>query len=170
MLPLITPSEVADYLRVDVEIVEQAIREGKLAAFRLGDQYRTTWDAVQAYLRVSATVEDLVPAVAQPVIAPLDMASRSSRTGSTPGGGKYWRIGELLTNQRDSRVTFSFDKIEQEIGRELPRSAREHRAWWANTATSHPHAQSWLSNGWRVVAVNFTREEVTFERSGPDRI
>jgi excisionase family DNA binding protein len=165
MQPLITLNEAAEYLRVDTAIVEQAAREGHLLAYRIGDQYRTTWDAVQAYLRANATAPDPSRDGLQGTAYPLATPTRSSSPG-----GKYWRIGELLSGERESQVTYRFAKLEQEMGRELPRSAREHRAWWSNTQTSHPHAQSWLARGWRVAAVNLHGEEVTFERRPISRV
>jgi excisionase family DNA binding protein len=159
MQPLITLDEVAEYLRVETAVVERAAQEGQLLAYRIAHQYRTTWDAVQAYLRANATAPDSgAGGVAR-------TANPSAYPGSSPPpGGKYWRIGELLAGEREPRVTYSFARLQQEMGRDLPRSAREHRAWWSNATTSHPHAQSWLSRGWRVVAVDLAREEVTFEQ------
>jgi hypothetical protein len=45
----------------------------------------------------------------------------------------------------------------------LPDSAREHRAFWANT-TSHSIALSWLSVGYKTVDVNLSSELVVFEK------
>ena len=61
--------------------------------------------------------------------------------------GKYQRLGEYLTAQKGDYCTLPFIKIEEIIGGSLPRSARNHRAWWANDET-HPQAQSWLRAGW----------------------
>jgi excisionase family DNA binding protein len=156
---LITLDEVAEYLRVETAVVERAAQEGQLLAYRIGAQYRTTWDAVQAYLRANATAPDSGRGGVSRTPNPV-----AYRTASSPPGGKYWRIGELLAGEREPCVTYSIARLEQEIGRKLPRSAREYRAWWSNATTSHPHAQSWLSRGWRVVAVDLAREEVTFEQ------
>ena len=60
---------------------------------------------------------------------------------------KYQRLGEYLTEQQDDCCTLPFITIEEIIGGSLPRSARTHRAWWANDET-HPQAQSWMRAGW----------------------
>jgi excisionase family DNA binding protein len=164
MQNLITLDEVAEYLRVETAVVERVAQEGQLLAYRIGDQYRTTWDAVQAYLRANATAPDSGRGGVSRTANPL-----AYHAASSPPGGKYWRIGELLAGEREPCVTYSFAMLEQEIGRKLPRSAREHRAWWSNATTSHPHAQSWLSRGWRVVGVDLIREEVTFEQRPTSR-
>jgi excisionase family DNA binding protein len=49
--PLATISEVAAYLRVSTKTVRRAIRDGKLPAYKAGDQYRIDWRDVGAYLR-----------------------------------------------------------------------------------------------------------------------
>ena len=46
--------------------------------------------------------------------------------------GKYQRLGEYLTAQKGDCCTLPFIKIEEIIGGSLPRSARNHREWWAN--------------------------------------
>ena len=48
---------------------------------------------------------------------------------------KYQRLGEYLTEQQGDCCTLPFVKIEEIIGGSLPRSARNHRAWWANDET-----------------------------------
>ena len=60
---------------------------------------------------------------------------------------KYQRLGEYLTEQQGDCCTLPFIKIEEIVGGSLPRSARNHRAWWANDET-HPQAQSWMRAGW----------------------
>jgi excisionase family DNA binding protein len=157
--PLATTQEVADYLRVEPAMIERLVREGQLGAYCVGDEYRFVWEAVEAYLAAHTT---------QPDAAWVRRATTvSAARGSGPAAPrtKYWRIANLLAAEREPRIAYSFAKLEQEIGEELPRSARLHRAWWANTTTSHPHAQSWLSRGWRVAGVNLDEETVTFERS-----
>jgi len=158
--PLITLEEAGEYLRVETAVVERAVREGQLLAYRVGEQFRTTWDAVEAYLQANATVPDNAP-------TRIVNAAHSNayRTGLASTRSKYWRIGELLSAQEGPYITYSFATLEREIGRELPPSASHHRAWWSNTSTSHPHAQSWLSRGWRVASVSLADKEVTFERS-----
>ena len=76
---------------------------------------------------------------------------------------KYRRLTELLANSEGKPVSLSFKQIEDIIGFPLPDSAREHRAFLANT-TSHSIALSWLSVGYKTVDVNLSSELVVFEK------
>ena len=76
---------------------------------------------------------------------------------------KYRRLTELLDASHERTVSLTFDEIEKTIGFSLPGSAREHRAFWANT-TTHSIALSWLSIGYKTVDVNMNMETVVFER------
>ncbi|GAA1644532.1 hypothetical protein ACFQY4_11420 [Catellatospora bangladeshensis] len=69
----------------------------------------------------------------------------------------------LAGRPEDTReVRMSFAEIEGLVG-SLPRSAREYRPWWANSALVQ--AQSWLAAGWSIDSVNLTAENVVFVRS-----
>ncbi|MFX8477571.1 hypothetical protein ABTL82_18860, partial [Acinetobacter baumannii] len=58
-----------------------------------------------------------------------------------------------------------FAELERVLGQPLPRSAREHRPWWANERSgSHTQAQAWLEAGWETREVDIARETVTFVR------
>ena len=78
---------------------------------------------------------------------------------------KYQRLGEYLTEQKGDCCTLPFIKIEEIIGGSLPRSARNHRAWWANDET-HPQAQSWMRAGWNSEGPpDFGKGQVRFLRT-----
>ncbi len=62
------------------------------------------------------------------------------------------------------QVDMEFESIERVINAELPRSAYQHRAWWANTP-SHAQANAWVSAGWRVDRVDFDNDTVTLTRN-----
>ena len=48
----------------------------------------------------------------------------------------------------------------------LPRSAREHQAWWANSGHSHTHAiDGWLNIGWKA-RVDLNSQVVVFTKNG----
>ena len=88
---------------------------------------------------------------------------------------KYEPLSQLFAGLAASRqqITLGFDEIERVIGRELPRSARDHRPWWANEATQdsrHVQCKSWLAAGWRVAQVNLESRAVTFERTTANKI
>jgi len=52
---ILTPQEVADYLRVDKETVYRMIRDGRLVALRMGRGYRINKGDFEAFLRSSRT-------------------------------------------------------------------------------------------------------------------
>ena len=76
---------------------------------------------------------------------------------------KYRRLTDVLDQASGAPVKLSFSDIESIIGFKLPASAREHRAFWANT-TTHSIALSWLSVDYKTVEVNLDDEFIVFER------
>ena len=77
--------------------------------------------------------------------------------------GSYQPLRTHLLQAKGERVSLSFNDVERVLGRPLPASAHNHRAWWANHASTH-HARSWLEAGWKVSEVNLTSERVTFRK------
>lgn len=70
--------------------------------------------------------------------------------------------------QTQQSIRLTFLAIEKLLGRELKRSAYEHRAYWGNDRT-HSHAWSWLNVGWRVQGDPRSEKAVNFVRgSEPD--
>ena len=62
-------------------------------------------------------------------------------------------------------ITLSFEQVERILNDKLPRSAYQHRAWWANEKSgSHVHAHAWLDAGWKVDTVNFSAKWVHLVR------
>ena len=61
-------------------------------------------------------------------------------------------------------LRLAFDEIETVLGFALPRSAREHQAWWSNTRIGHTHAAAWLDAGWKTSALDLSGRRVTFLR------
>jgi excisionase family DNA binding protein len=49
-LNLLTPDEVAAFLKVQKSTVYRYIREGKLPAAKIGNQYRVTEDDLEAFV------------------------------------------------------------------------------------------------------------------------
>lgn len=76
---------------------------------------------------------------------------------------KYASLAAHLRSLDANRWTASFDQLEGILGDKLPRSAHQHRAWWANT-DSHVQATAWLEAGWQVESVHPSRQQVTFRR------
>jgi CBS domain-containing protein len=81
--------------------------------------------------------------------------------------GKYSALECWLRDLRpqENRIRVGFQDLEALLSQELPRSAREHRSWWANDSTSHVQALAWLRAGWRVADVDLETQEVTFQKT-----
>ena len=67
-----------------------------------------------------------------------------------------------------THVLLTFRQIERIIGRDLPRSAYVHGAWWSNNYEPHAHveARAWMAAGWRTEAVaeHQPKEQMMFVR------
>lgn len=83
-----------------------------------------------------------------------------------PKESKYAPLADILLSQpgKIDQIKMTFEEIEGIIEGELPSSAYNHRAWWANDSTGHPHAITWLESGWRTSSINMTEKHVTFMR------
>lgn len=78
--------------------------------------------------------------------------------------GKYEPLAAFLNARRESHWPARFDEIEAILGFPLPQSARRHNAWWANDATGHSHARSWLEAGWRTEQIDLEGRKLVFRR------
>jgi predicted transcriptional regulator len=89
-----------------------------------------------------------------------------SVTESARGGGRYAALADWLQSQpgKVDQIPLTFNKIEEIINTDLPASARNHRAWWANDSVGHSHSQLWLDAGWRTTYINLSEGKVTFSR------
>jgi hypothetical protein len=56
----------------------------------------------------------------------------------------------------------TFREVEDILGFSLPKSARDHQAWWSNARQGHSHAAAWLDAGWRTANLDLSGETVTF--------
>lgn len=85
---------------------------------------------------------------------------------TTSGRSKYEGIATFLQTlpSHIQDVALGFDEFESIIESELPRSALEHRSWWANDSSSHIQSRQWLEVGWRASNVNMSQQRVTFTR------
>jgi hypothetical protein len=61
-------------------------------------------------------------------------------------------------------MQMTFQEIERILGKELPRSAFDYRAWWSNDP-SKPQSAAWLNEGWRAVSVSMNARRLTFVRT-----
>ena len=76
---------------------------------------------------------------------------------------RYEALGEFLRQQSNDRVPMTFDDVERIIGEKLPRSASDHREWWANDST-HVNAQVWLTAGFKSEQVDMSGRKLVFAR------
>lgn len=97
------------------------------------------------------------------------------RRGSTEGAAnltlsassRYAPLHEHLAKVPKDTKTYelSFDEITEIMGAPLPKSAYDHRAWWANTE-SHSQALAWISAGWKVDGVDLNGKVINLVRNG----
>jgi hypothetical protein len=59
----------------------------------------------------------------------------------------------------------SFAEIERMLGFRLPKSARQHRAWWSNNPENNVMTQAWLAAGWRTEDVDLENGKLVFRKS-----
>ena len=77
---------------------------------------------------------------------------------------KYDSLGVYLKRQAGDRIPMTFAEIEKIIGAKLPRSAREHRPWWGNSAANHVNAKAWLDAGFESEQVDMAGRKLVFRR------
>lgn len=77
---------------------------------------------------------------------------------------KYEPLREHLARREDVVWAAKLDEVENILGTSLPRSAREHRTWWANSGGSLVHQNAWLDAGWRVERTDLMRDVIVFRR------
>jgi hypothetical protein len=77
---------------------------------------------------------------------------------------KYRGLTEYLDHAIGAQCPMTFKAVEVVLGFPLPKSARRHAAWWANTGGGHVHAQAWLKPGWKTSRVDLAKESVMFVR------
>src|SRR5579859_84205 len=115
----------------------------------------TAASAVNAIPATTGSTEEPTPGE----ILPLDEAVSARDSRYTP-------LSDYLQTRPPSQdgVLLHFAEVEQLMGDRLPASARAHRTWWANAASSHTQARSWLEVGWQVANIDMTEETVVFAR------
>ncbi len=79
--------------------------------------------------------------------------------------GKYEPLARYLKSRADDSWNATFAQVEEKLGFTLPRSAREHRAWWSNQKNgNHSQTAGWQDAGWETREVDLNRGLVQFER------
>ena len=77
--------------------------------------------------------------------------------------GKYQPLARYLENLPRDSWEASFEEIEEILGFNLPRSAHDQSAWWANAINSS-QAKGWLPAGWWAEGANLTKGRVFLKR------
>ncbi len=85
-------------------------------------------------------------------------------TGKAVRMSKYEPLREHLARLDDVVWAAKLYEVEEIIGSSLPKSAREHRTWWANSGGSLVHQNAWLDAGWRVERTDLMRDVIVFRR------
>jgi len=84
---------------------------------------------------------------------------------------KYEPLLRFLQARFDAvSIRLSFAEIDEVLGFQLPRSARDHQAWWSNTRQGHSHAAAWLDAGWRTAMLDLPGQRITFVKSSADAL
>ena len=79
--------------------------------------------------------------------------------------GKYEPLGDHLRALQGDSWNANFGEIESVLGFRLPKSARDHRAWWSNhSGGNHSQAAVWVEAGWETRDIDQKREKIRFER------
>jgi len=81
---------------------------------------------------------------------------------------KYEPLQEHLKTLSQSVWAVHFGDVEAIIEGKLPKSAREHRAWWANNPTGHSHSKAWVSAGWFTEDVDMEAHKLVFKKRSPN--
>jgi len=79
---------------------------------------------------------------------------------------KYDPLANHLERTGLARVAMSFDEIDVLVGG-LPKSAREHQAWWQGESAESPtHVQkrAWGAAGFRVASLDLGGRRVVFRK------
>jgi hypothetical protein len=79
----------------------------------------------------------------------------------------YDPLRRALEGGREDAVRFTFDEIENILGRPLPASAYRFSAWWGNESSRkarHAQAMAWLEAGFKA-RVSLRSRAVEFRRA-----
>lgn len=79
---------------------------------------------------------------------------------------KYAALTHYLEALPHREVRLTFGDIERLLKMKLPKSARNHRAWWSNNGDNSVMTRAWLDAGWRSERVDMAGEALVFSRVG----
>lgn len=149
----------------------QQVRDArnKLAHFRgeLTAEERRTIQFASEWLERNLPVPLAeLPVAASPLIQAQPALPVTPEDDDERPHGSYAPLAAHLREQGSSITSLprTFQEIERILGKELPRSAHEYRAWWANDPTK-PQSAAWLEEGWRTTSLSMTERRLTFVRT-----
>lgn len=171
--PYLQPKHVFHKLMNKVRLIRNQLAHfrGQLEPLQLNALKRAT-DWLDHRPRVS------VDAIPVEILCPLRTVSQQQVVREQPEKyidrgenvdltkSKYFPLEKWLKQEKDTNrsLTLKFEDIENILGVPLPDSAQKHRAWWGNHY-GNSQAKAWLSAGFLVNDVNFTKGTVTFRQS-----
>lgn len=165
--PKLAQADGVGELRVMLQQVRSA--RNKLAHFRgeLSAEERRTVQFASEWLERNLPVSKVEPPAAPAPIVTLPPGTTAPPdNGDDASRGSYSLFSAHLKS-KDTTLTslpVTFQEIERILGKPLPRSAFEYRAWWVNDPMK-PQSAAWLEEGWRAVAVNMSERRLTFVRT-----
>ena len=78
---------------------------------------------------------------------------------------KYDPLSDYLVDSSSRSIQMTFVQIERILGFDLPASARQYSAWWANeSGGTHSHARSWLDASYETRGVDLGAQAINFVR------
>ncbi len=77
---------------------------------------------------------------------------------------RYELLERFLRSRAENEVPITFAEIERILGRPLPASAHEHRAWWSNNPANNVMTKAWLAAGYESERVDIAGERLVFRR------
>lgn len=124
---------------------------------RVGDFYRV----VGAWMG-GANLQEEAPAKRGRKRRGADAASGLTLSASSRYAPLHKHLAKIAKDTKEYELSFA--EITTIMGADLPRSAYDHRAWWANTE-SHSQALAWISAGWKVDGVDLDQQLIHLVRS-----
>ena len=83
---------------------------------------------------------------------------------------KYQLLARFLEMSDQDMIRMTFKEVEDKIQGELPQTAREHRAWWANSETNSHARHGWMYVGYEASSVDMEAQELVFMRASERRL
>jgi CBS domain-containing protein len=168
--PKLAQADGVGELRVMLQQVRGA--RNKLAHFRgeLSAEERRTVQFASEWLERNLPVPKVEPPAPPAPVVTFPPGTTAPQDDDDAPRGSYSLLSVHLKSKGPTLTSLpiTFQEIERILGKPLPRSAFEYRAWWVNDPMK-PQSAAWLEEGWRAVAVNMNERQLTFVRTN-DRV